>query len=292
MQRRDFLPLPLALAAQASAPLIDTHIHLFASDANRFPFHPLATYQPAPSTLESYNDFAKKAQLTGSIIVHPEPYQDDHSYLEYCLQNEPSKNFFKGTCLFDSFRADTPQRISALTKRWPGRIRALRIHRVTKDAQTAGAIRERPLDSKPMQATWRAVSDLGLMIQMHFIPMHAKAIYALSAEFTSTKVILDHLGRNNQGTPQEWRDILALAKRPNTIMKFSGLEYSPKLLAERVRQVFDSFGPERIIWGGLGIDLPSFAKAKQQLNELFAFTTETNREKIRGRNALKLYGWA
>ncbi len=271
--------------------LIDTHIHLFAADTKKFPFHPRATYQPKPSTLEDYIAFTRQAKIDHAIVVHPEPYQDDHSYLEYCFANEPSKDFFKGTCLFDAFRPDTPSRIDELTKRSPSRIKALRIHRVTKDPLTSGPIRERPLDSPEMRKTWRAVADRGLMIQMHFSPVHAKSIHQIATEFKSTKVILDHLARNNQGTDAEWQDVLALADLPNTIMKFSGLEYSPNHLAARVKQVFESFGPDRIVWGGLGMDLTAFQKAQHQLNQLFAFATEADRIKIRGLNAKSIYGW-
>jgi len=289
MQRRSFL----ALAAQLnSSPLVDTHIHLFASDTKQFPFHPQGTYQPKPSTLEDYILFAKAAGIAHAIVVHPEPYQDDHRYLEYCFENEPSNGFFKGTCLFDAFRPDTPARIDALTKKWPGRVKALRVHRVDKVASTTGAIRERPLESAEMKKTWKAVADRGLMIQMHFIPMHAPAIGQLAKGFRSVPVILDHLGRNNQGSDAEWKDVLALGKLPNTVMKFSGLDYSPVKLAERIRQVFEVFGPDRIVWGGLGMNLPSFDLASKRLNELFASSAESERNKIRGLNAMKLFGWS
>lgn len=292
MQRRAFLTLPLALAAQTRPLLIDSHVHLFAADTKKFPFHPQATYKPKPSTLEDYSAFVRQANIAHAVIVHPEPYQDDHAYLEHCFANEPSKDFFKGTCLFDTYRADTPDRIDALTKKWPNRIRALRIHRVAAAPQTSGPIRERPLDSPEMRKAWRVVSDRGLMIQMHFIPMHAYAINKLATEFKSVKVTLDHLARNNQGTDAEWLQVLNLAKSPNTIMKFSGLDYSPKQLDARIKQVFEAFGPDRIIWGGLGMDMPSFKKSSAELDRLLSFTTEANRAKIRGINASQLYGWS
>lgn len=289
MLRRSFL----ALAAQlGSGPFVDTHIHLFAADTKQFPFHPKGTYQPKPSTLEDYVTFAKAAGIAHAVVVHPEPYQDDHRYLEYCFEHEPVKDFFKGTCLFDAYREDTPSRIDALTRRWPGRVRALRIHRVEKEASLTGAIRERPLDSVEMRKCWKAVAERGLMVQMHFIPMHAVAIGKLAGEFRSVPVVLDHLGRNNQGTDAEWKDVLALGKLPNTVMKFSGLEYSPAKLAERVKQVYEAFGPARIVWGGLGMDLPALAASQKRLDELFAFASETDRKSIRGWNALKLYGWS
>jgi predicted TIM-barrel fold metal-dependent hydrolase len=310
LSRRSILAAPLALAAQSntqqnsepkSGPLIDTHIHLFAADTKRFPYHQWATYKPQPATLEDYLPFAKEAGIDGVVIVHPEPYQDDHRYLEYCFLHEPSKDFFKGTCLFDAQREDTPKRIQQISNRWAGRVRALRIHNnqdPTMAPTMSGSIRDRDLRSAAMRRTWTAASDRGLMMQMHFTPPYAKYIFDLAKDYPRTIVILDHLGRSGQGTPEQWKDILALAKLPNTVMKISGIPYSSKEpwphrdAFPRVREAFDAFGAERLIWGSLGHDKEAHAKARQVFNEAFAFTNESARARIRGVNAQRLYGWS
>ncbi len=295
--RRSLLALPLALAAQPKAPLVDTHVHLFSDNTRAYPAHKNATYAPPPAPVESYAAFAAQAGIAHAVIVHPEPYQDDHSYLEYCFAHEPSRNFFKGTCLFDAFRPNTPARIDALNKGWPGRIRALRIHRTQIDPLTSGAIHDRPLDAPQMLSTWKAAAERGLMIQMHFIPAYASQIGTLAKQVPNATVILDHLGRNGMGSDSEWLEVLALAKHRNTIMKFSGLNYSSKQpwphrdAMPRVRQLLDAFGPDRMIWGGLGMNMEEFKKANEQFSEFFAFTSETNRNKIKGTNAMRLFGW-
>ena len=95
--RREAIALLAAPALAATRPLVDTHIHLFADDQKRFPFHRSAVYKPKPEPVEPYAQFVVKAGIDHAIIVHPEPYQDDHSYLEYCFTREPSKLFFNGT---------------------------------------------------------------------------------------------------------------------------------------------------------------------------------------------------
>jgi hypothetical protein len=93
----------------APAPLtIETHVHLF--DPERVPYAPDAPYKPAAYTLKDHVKLVEAASLAHSIIVHPEPYQDDHRYLEYCFAHEPRPGYFKGTCLFDPLREDTPRR--------------------------------------------------------------------------------------------------------------------------------------------------------------------------------------
>jgi len=280
--------------------LVESHLHLFAKDQQRFPYHPNATYKPPPAPLEDYVVFARQARIDHVVIVHPEPYQDDHSYLEHCFANEPSPAFFKGTCLFDPVAPETPARMEALVKRNPGRIVALRIHVNRKPGEpptTSGAIRDRDLRAPAMKAAWRKARELGLAVQMHFIPCHAPDIDALAGEFSDMPVILDHLARSGQGTPAEYERALKMARLPRVWMKFSGVVYSsrqppPHLdVKPLVRRTFDAFGPDRMIWGGLGKDMEEFRQRLAMFDELLSFASEGDRGKIRGENAVKLFGF-
>jgi predicted TIM-barrel fold metal-dependent hydrolase len=182
LTRRNLLiisaPALLGAPARPNGLLIDTHVHLF--DPARLPYSPNATYKPPPDPLEEYVKFVREIRLDHTVIVHPEPYQDDHRYLEYCFAQEPSPGFFKGTCLFDPLRPDTPSRLKELMKRWPGRIVALRIHENRKAGEPAWPvtkpIRERDLGDPAMKSTWRTAARMGLAIQMHFTPNHAPAV--------------------------------------------------------------------------------------------------------------------
>jgi predicted TIM-barrel fold metal-dependent hydrolase len=288
--RRTFLASALA-TARPKGVLIDAHIHLF--DPKRFPYHPNATYKPPEQPLEPYAQFVRQARIDHTIIVHPEPYQDDHRYLEYCFAHEPSPGYFKGTCLFDPVAPETPARIEALVKKLPGRIVALRIHENHKPGTpptTSGAIRDRDMRAPAMKTTWRKARDLGLAIQMHFIPYYAPQIGALAAEFPEMPVILDHLARAGEGTAAEFDEVLKLARLPRVYMKFSGLSYT-KDPAPVVRKSFDAFGPDRMIWGGLGMNMESFGKAVAPFEQMLGFASEADRAKIRGVNAAKLFGF-
>jgi predicted TIM-barrel fold metal-dependent hydrolase len=288
----------VASAARPKGVLVDTHVHLFAKDQTRFPYAPMATYQPGPADLEDYKKFFVEAKIDHTVIVHPEPYQDDHSYLEYCLENEPSKGAFKGTCLFDPARGDTPDRIKRLMARHPGRIVAFRIHAMGDRGaapSNTGSITGRDLTADYMKRTWRAVADNGIAVQMHFKPFFAPQIDKLKQQFPSVPVVLDHLGRAGMGTSADFQDVLALAKFPNVYMKYSGLAYSSKTgypfedAKPTVRQAFDAFGPDRMIWGGIGMNMEEFEQNVAVLDNMFDFASEADRAKIRGLTAMKLY---
>src|SRR5262245_9745035 len=70
----------LLLADEKRSPIVDTHVHCFAGTADkRFPYHKDGPYQPEKaSTPEDLLDCMKQAGVDFTVIVHPEPYQDDH----------------------------------------------------------------------------------------------------------------------------------------------------------------------------------------------------------------------
>jgi L-fuconolactonase len=288
-------------AGRPEGVLIESHIHLFAGDPVRFPYSS-GVYSPITLPVERYAQFARALPLDHAVIVHPEPYQDDHRYLEYCFAHEPSPGFFKGTCLFDPIDPATPRRMRALVEKHPGKIVALRIHEIHDagtPSTTSGAIRDRDLRDPHVAMTWRAAHELGLAIQFHCIPHYAPQIGALAGQFRETAVILDHLARPGQGTPQEYEQVLLLAKLPHVYMKFSrtGVESAskqpfPHLDAKPlVKRVYEAFGPDKMIWGELGASQAEFAHELQLFDIMFDFAPEADRQKIRGLTSQKLYSF-
>jgi L-fuconolactonase len=146
-----------------------------------------------------------------------------------------------------------------------------------------------------MKQTWAKAQSLGLAIQMHFVPHFAPQIEELARQFPSMPVVLDHLARAGQGTPAEYDRVLALAKLPKVYMKYSGVGYSSKEkypfrdAQPIVRKAYDAFGPDRMIWGGLGMNMDDFRKQSELLDGMFSFASESDKAKIRGLTAQKLY---
>jgi len=305
LSRREFVgcvasATALGIGSRLPGVIIDTHIHLFAADQERFPYHRDAPYRPPAADLKEYETFVRKSKIDHVVIVHPEPYQDDHRYLEYCFDHEPCRGFFKGTCLFDPIAAETPSRMETLVQKHPKRIVALRIHEMGDrgaSPATSGTIRNRDLRHPRMKDTWRTARDLGLTIQMHFKPYFAQQIGELASQFEDVAVILDHLGRAGMGTQDEFEEVIGLAKLPRTYIKFSGLGYSSKQghpyrdAKPIVTRAFDAFGPDRMIWGGLGKTMEEFKQAIEVFETLLDQATEADRAKIRGSTAMNLFGF-
>lgn len=304
-----------ALANAASAPLIvETHVHLFSKDITRFPGHSNGP-KPGVAPLEEYVDMCRKVGIAHSVHVSAEPYQDDHRYLEYTLQNAP-RGFLKGTLLLDSTKEETPARIAAFRRKYPDRILALRLHctRALHAPPTSdGPIRDRDLQHPNVARTWKAAGANGIAIQAHIQPWWADTIGKYAAEHPGTRVIIDHFGHAGvagaKKTAQGWqlingetgyRDekefdpVLRLARHPNVILKVSSLRYSSRKphpyedVKPLARKAFDAFGPDRMIWGSYGATEKSFAEARDAFEANFAFLRAADKEKIQGLTAKKL----
>ena len=277
------------IQARPKGPLVENTIHMFAEDQTRFPMHKDGPYKPTPNSLDKYVAFVKEAQLDHTVLVQPEPYQDDHSYVEYCFTREPSPGYFKATCLYDPIDPATPGRVEALVKKNPNRIVGMRLHQMNvagTPASTSGAIKNRDLKDPAMKKVFKKLEDLGLIVQVQLIPYHAKQLGELASGFRNVPVLIDHFGLVARGTPAEYDDVVNLSKMPQFYMKISQLPPNSKAMT---RRVYDAFGPDRLIWGSYGSTMEAFNRNLAQVDDVFDFAPEADRVKIRGGNAMKLF---
>ena len=137
------------------APIVDTHTHCFAGKADaRFPYHPRGTYQPElPTSPEFLLKLMNGAGVDFAVVVHPEPYQDDHRYLEHCLA--VGKGRLKGTLLVFCDRPGSMEKLQDLAKRLP--VVTARIHAYQAD-------RLPPFGKPELRQLWKLASDNGLAI--------------------------------------------------------------------------------------------------------------------------------
>ncbi len=280
-----------AEAADRRAPVIDTHLHCFAGKGDaRFPYHPKAPYQPAePATPEHLLRCMAEAGVDYAVVVHPEPYQDDHRYLEHCL--EVGGDNLKGTCLFFADRPGSLDRMTELIRKHEGRIVAARIHAYTPD-------RLPPFDKPELRAFWKQVGDLGLAIQLHFEPRYAPGFEPLIKEFPQIQVVIDHLGRPFQGSPEDHAVVLGWAKLPNTIVKLSSLPAREQYPHRDVRPVIGDlvkrFNPDRLIYGGgfgAGATGARYRAYRELVRSYLADLSPQDQAKVLGGTAARLFGF-
>jgi predicted TIM-barrel fold metal-dependent hydrolase len=279
-----------AAEQESSAIVVDTHLHCFGGRDERFPYHARAPYRPeAKATPQHLLKCMDDADVDFAVVVHPEPYQDDHRYLEYCLQVGGAR--LKGTCLFFADRPGSVAKMAPLVERNPGRIVAARLHAYAPD-------RLPPFGTKELRALWQTASDLGLAMQLHFEPRYAPALEPLIKEFPDTTVVIDHLGRPMQGTVKEHDVVVRWSRFPNTVMKVSAIpdqnSYPHRDVMPVIRKLTAAFGAERMIYGGgfkAAATGQSYRHYRRQVAELLSDLSSAERDKILGGTAAKLYGF-
>lgn len=303
ISRRSFLGSALGAAALAACagssqttqttsrrvPLVDSHIHCFAGPNDlRFPYHPLATYQPEEAAPpERLLELMDATGVDYGIVVHPEPYQDDHRYLEYCL--EVGQGRLKGVALVFAERPGSIDQLPDLVRRMP--IVGIRIHAHQPD-------RLPPFGQPELYDLWKMASDLGIAVVLQFAPPYAPGFEPYIREFSETTVVIDHLGRPNLGTPEEYERVLSFARYPNTVVKYGSLPDPSVYPAEELQRVSDrvvsEWGTDRLIWGGVydaTSTVETYPTMRRRVEALLSNLSGEDLSKVLGGNAARLFGF-
>ena len=274
-------------AAAAATPVIEWNAHMFSSDTTRFPFSPRGTYKPDTSRLSAdplavYQGHLKEAGIDRALLVHPEPYGDDHTLVLDCLaRTSPAQ--FKATSMYFPKDSDAPAKLEALVKKQP-RICSTRFHLHRGNTYYFASFAE-----PGVRALWKKAVDLNLVVELDIGPNYARDAGAAIAAFPGCKVLIDHMCNPKTGMIWEYGDVLDLARYPNVYMKMSGLGYmtddKPDYLSQLsfTRRVIKEFGPDRMVWSG---DSPHIADVHMK------GYSAADIAKVKGGNLQRLLNWA
>ena len=83
--------------------------------------------------------------------------------------------------------------------------------------------------------------------------------------------------------------MLKLAELPRVILKYSSWGDYKGDLGRLTKRLYDTFGPERMIWGTLGNTPADYRRQAARFEELLSFASQADRARIRGGNAQRLF---
>ncbi len=242
--------------------IVEWNAHIFSPDTERYPLHEKAAYRPDMSKhpadpLGVYLQRMQQEGIDRAVIVHPEPYGDDHRLMLHCLEREPE--ILRGTSLFYPKDPDAPKKLVDLVAQQP-RIISTRFH-----AHRGKEMYLDSFDDKGVRALWEQAVELELIIELHIGPDYAEQVGKVLRDIPETVLLIDHLAEPHMGSAVEYAHVLELGRRRaeyhKVYMKLSGLSHfaqdaplyeSAKPFTQRV---MEAFGPERLVWGSdsLGI---------------------------------------
>ncbi|MCC6457054.1 MAG: amidohydrolase family protein [Caldilineaceae bacterium] len=265
--------------------IIEWNAHMFSADRARYPIHPQAAYTPGSgqTSTDPLGDYLARMQeynIDRAVLVHPEPYGDDHRLVLDCLQREPDR--FKATALFYPKDPAAPAKLRDLVAQHP-KIIAMRFHAHRGKAHYLDSF-----DEPGVAALWQTAADLGIIVELHIGPNYGRQVAARIADYPDTPVLIDHLAEPHMGNAVEFADVLDLARFEHVYMKLSGLNHfaddGPLYTSALpfTRQVIAAFGPTRMVWGS---GTPDIVDAHMQEY------TEQERALVKGGNLAQLLKW-
>ncbi|MCC2668297.1 MAG: putative metal-dependent hydrolase of the TIM-barrel fold [Armatimonadetes bacterium] len=271
--------------------IIEPHVHVWSLDTERYPWSPLTTQPPAESaTTEDLIETLDAHGIAGAVLVQVIHYGTDNSYAAEALRRFPDR--FAGVCLVDPLAPDAPQKLE-----YEVRERGFSGVRLRPCADRSATW----LGDPATFPLWEKAAELGASI---CILGHVDQLPLLAApleRFPTVPVIIDHMAWPpvEEGPDGDaLQHLLALERSPQVYVKITdpwamSKEAYPYRRAESIfRRVFETFGPERCLWGSdwpLVRDQCGYGRALGLYTSEWSWLTDSDREWILCKTIQKLY---
>jgi predicted TIM-barrel fold metal-dependent hydrolase len=275
-------------------PIIDSQVHAYEANTPQRPWATVPNW-PAHVTGDEMVAAMDAVGVDGAIFVSPYAmYRYDASYAVEVRRAHPGR-----FALVKPVDPDNPAVADVIAewKRTPGTvgIRIMMRHEVGRDPNDPG-----------VERIARAAVRHGFPVNLSCAG-NLDAVATLLDRHPDTRFVIDHMGIVQPRTPpapaQPWADlpkVLALAKRPNAVIKVSGActlarePYPFPDIWDPLARIFDAWGFERCLWGTDWTRAFAVVNYKDAV-EPFRRTdrlSEHERALLMGGACSKVYGWA
>lgn len=287
-------------SAAARSPVVDTHLHVWTNDTNAFPFaHPYdPKFKPPPvaGTIDMAREEMERHGIDFAVLVQVIYYGWDNRYVAQCIKRHPQR--FRAHGLIDPTDADVDGKLEYWMQEHG--LSGMRFSPIYYKG------RDEWLTSDAHHRLWKKAAALGAIFNYFIGANQLARLETMLAAHPEVTVVIDHLARVDLAGAEAKRDVAQLtrlARYRNVWVKVSELSLlSPSKkhpyadTFDAVKQVYDAFGPDRLLWG-TGFPGETRAQAgRPPLDQELAlirrdipFLSASDREKILGRNAAQLW---
>ena len=221
-------------------PILDPHVHVWKHQA-AFPFADGApAYDATPEMLLA---LMKATGVAKTVIIQVIHYRYDNRYLASVLKQYP--RLFHGVCRVDPLDPAAPDHLSKLTEE-----DGFHGVRLSPAGDASGDWIRGPL----MAPLWARCAALKVPMTLLLPIGRVPDVQRLVERFPGLTVVIDHMADCPVEHPEELERLVALARYPQVFVKISHTwslsnESYPWLDAQRlVRRLYDTFGPQRLMW--------------------------------------------
>lgn len=222
--------------------IIDPHVHVWKHHP-RFPFAPQAKAPDYDATPEELLKLMKANDVKKTVIIQVIHYRYDNSYLAAVLRQYPQ--YFQGVCRVDPLDPAAPDHLSRLSSE-----EGFRGVRLSPAADASGDW----ITGLLMPSLWKRCESLKVPMTLLTPIARAPDIQKLVDRFPDLTVVIDHMADCPVDHPNELEKLIALARFPKVFVKIShtwslSKETYPWLDSQTlVKRLYDSFGPQRLMW--------------------------------------------
>jgi L-fuconolactonase len=273
--------------------IIDSQVHAYEANTPKRPWHTVPNW-PAHVTGDEMVAAMDKVGVDGAIFISSfSMYRYDASYAVDVQRAHPGR-----MAIVKPVDPDNPEVADVVAdwKQTPGAV-GIRIMLTRENKRDA----DHPGIGRIARAAVRYDFPVNLLCWDNL-----DAGTALIDRYPDTRFILDHLGilqpRSPPAPPQPWAElpkVLALAKRPNVVIKVSGActlsrePYPFPDIWDPLGRVFDAWGFDRCLWGTdwtRAFAVVNYAQAVEPFRETSRLSA-SERAMLMGGACAKAYGW-
>ncbi len=288
--------------AAAAGLCIDTHMHVWTGDPQRFPFaHPFDPAYRPPATAATVELLIAEMDACGishCVLVQTICHGWDNRYLAECIRAHPDR--FRGHGLIDPTDPGVADRLEF----W------IREHKLSgmRFSPLYYLNRDDWLDAAGSRRLWQKATELKAVFNFFITTSQLPRLETMIAGFPEVRVVIDHLARVDLRVSDplpEFRKLLALARYPSVSVKVSELSvlspsgvYPYSDTFPWVRRLYDAFGPDRLLWGTgfpgatrAEAGRPTLTQELDLIRREIPFLNDDDRGRILGRNAAGLWGF-
>jgi L-fuconolactonase len=276
----------------AAAPQIDAHLHLWELGRSPYPW-----ITPALGPL--HTDFTAeqaRAELAGCGVRRAVLVQADDTVADTQFMIDVARSCAWVAGVVGWVPLDDPGQAERQLAHWrsTGVVCGIR-HLVHDDP------RDDFLRLPAVRSSLRRLAEAGLPLDVPDAwPRHLAATAELAAALPELTVVVDHLGKPPPVGPEQdaWREVLAaVAARPNTVAKVSGLQAPGRsLTVDALRPAWEAalelFGPSRLMWGSdwpMTLLTDGYAGTWRVMSALIGELTPAEQRLLLGDTACRVY---
>lgn len=227
---------------------IDAHVHIWTPNTQRYPLalgRNESQMDPPSFTAEQLQEHMRPCGVNRVVLIQMSFYGYDNSYMLDAIRQYPG--MFSGVAIIDEGAEGLDGYMAELKSQG---VRGFRIHPKGSDV-------EYWLDADGLRTMFRVGAEQQMAMCCLIGPESLPALDRMCDAFPDTPVVIDHIcriGISGQIHPDDVKRLCNMTRHENVTVKISafyalGEQKAPYHdLAPLIKQVYDAFGPQRLMW--------------------------------------------